>query len=119
MRKLAAKFDKELGEILEQYSDEIKKDLVETTDRIAKEAVNELKNSSPKKTGKYAKGWAIKKEKNARIIYNKDFGSLTHLLEYGHATRNGGRTMAFPHIQLVESKINDSFETEIKKVLNK
>ena len=40
---------------------------------------------------------------------------LPHLLEDGHATRNGGRTKAQPHIRPIEEKYSKKFENELKK----
>ena len=39
------------------------------------------------------------------------------LIQYGHATKNGGRTRAFPHIQNVEEEIKNKFEQKVKEVI--
>lgn len=83
---------------------------------IAKKAAKMLEEKSPRKTGQYAKSWKIKTEKGKTIIFNKK-GSLTHLLEHGHAKRGGGRARAFVHIKPVEDYVISEVTKEIKNIL--
>lgn len=112
---------KEVMKALENYSDDISEVVEKVANKVGKEAVEELKNTSPKGTRKeYAKGWRLKKDKlgkNRYIVkvHNKTNYQLTHLLEFGHATRNGRRTKAQPHIRPTEEKFSKKFEEEIKK----
>ena len=66
-------------------------------DAAAREAVKELKRTSPRRTGKYAAAWKSKKETSGRLSYGKavynENGYLSHLLENGHALRRGGRSI--------------------------
>lgn len=117
-------FAKAIKQYLEVYVEDIGDDVVETANQIGKEAQNELKQESKKLfkgTGRYASGWSVKKgQKNksyyAVKIWNKTDYQLTHLLEFGHATRNGGRTRAFSHIRPVEEKYSKEF---LEKLENK
>lgn len=114
---------KEVMKYLEDYVEDIEEGVEEVTDKVSKEAVAELEQISPKRQGTrknpYHKGWTSKKEKKgrkyARKIHNKTNYQLTHLLENGHATRNGGRTKAQPHIKPIEEKYSKVFENELKK----
>ena len=67
----------------------------------------------------YCKGWRLKKDKAGKNryivkVWNKTDYQLTHLLEFGHATRNGGRTKPQPHIRPTEEKYKKEFEKELK-----
>lgn len=113
---------KEIAKALEDYEDDISEVVEEVSNKIGKEAVEEVKQKSPKKRGSYAKGWALKKDKQGKSkysvkIYNKTDYQLTHLLEFGHATRNGGRTKAIPHIRPIEQKYVKEYEQELKRKL--
>ena len=111
---------KEVMKYLTEYKEDISEAVEEVANEVGKEAISELKQNSPKKTGSYAKGWRLKKDKlgkNRYIvkIHNKTDYQLTHLLEFKHATRNGGTTKAIPHIRPVEEKYKKKFEKKLKQ----
>lgn len=120
--------EKAISNYLNTYAEDIEDDVVECVDQVTKEARNELINRSPKGKGKratpYHKGWSIKlqkkgKGKYTKVIWNKTNYQLTHLLEFGHTTRNGGRTQAIEHIRPVEEeykvKFVDLLERKIRR----
>lgn len=120
--------EEEIMKYLQDYEEDIEDDVKETTDTITKQAVQELKKTSPRGKGTrknpYYKGWTKQKGKviNGKYtvkIHNKTNYQLTHLLEFGHATRNGGRTKAEPHIRLVEEKYNKLYEEKITIVIKR
>lgn len=110
----------EIVKILDDYRDTTIDKMKEAVDKAAKQAVNELKTSSPKLTGAYAKDWAAKKERKAnkwaygKVVYNKKHYRLTHLLEKGHRKVNGGMVAARPHIAKVEEKAINTLVEGIK-----
>jgi len=116
---------KEIARILNEYKDEVDEIVVDTTNDVIKEAKNELITVSPKgETGDYANGWKIslsQKGKNffGKAVWNKKCYRLTHLLEFGHATKNGGHIAAQPHIRPTEEKYKsefiDEFERKVKR----
>ena len=103
----------------------------ELTDKAMKKAVrktatavkNEISANAPKKTGRYQKSWTAKKVKEnshtlEMTVHSKDRYQLTHLLEKGHALRNGGRARAFPHIAPAEEHGAELLEDLIRKELS-
>lgn len=110
----------EIVKILDDYRDTTVDKMKESVDKAAKQAVNELKTSSPKRTGAYAKDWAAKKDRKAnkwaygKVVYNKKHYRLTHLLEKGHRKVNGGMVAARPHIAKVEEKAINTLVEGIK-----
>lgn len=113
---LSAEIEKAMKEQIEVANDVIEN----AVSKVADNAVKELKSSSPKKTGKYAKSWDKQESKMATrsksyVVYNKKYANLTHLLEWGHAKVNGGRVPAKAHIAVVEQKAIKDLEDEIRK----
>lgn len=115
----------DIQKILGTYSKELDDALYEEAQRIAKEGVQELKNTSPinqKNTtnkGRYKRGWRMEIEKGfgtvQATIYNKTDYQLTHLLEKPHLLRNGQVSIPKVHIKPVEEKCIREFEEKITK----
>ena len=94
---------------LSQYTAEVAEEVKRVCKDVSKEMTGNIKRDSPVKTGEYKKGWKAKVEfedkNNIRITtYNAKKGSLTHLLEFGHGKKNGGRVEGKPHIRPNEEK---------------
>lgn len=124
----ASDLQKQVMKYLTEYREDIEDDVVEAVDKISKEARDELKRTSPRGKGTrknpYYKGWAVKLQKKNnlqyhKVVWNKTNYQLTHLLEFGHATRNGGRTRAIPHIRPVEQKYNVEFVDLLKEKIRR
>ena len=99
----------QLGDVMETIRKQVEGAADRATTAVAKESVQKLKNTSPKKSGDYAKGWRVKKlGAHEQIVYNATNYQLTHLLENGHVIRNKkgeyGRAPAHPHIKDVEQE---------------
>lgn len=105
----------EIAKALSEYTSDVEKGLEKAKIKVAKDTVKTLKNTSPKKTGSYAKGWAVKQVGTARVIHNKTDYQLTHLLENGHAKKGGGRVAAKVHIKPAEEKAIREYETAVRK----
>ena len=115
--------DSAISKILDEYGDEVKQNVDEITKRVGKAGVQALRSESRAQftgTGKYARGWSVdvdvKRYGTVVTIYNKLAG-LPHLLENGHAKRNGGRVEGRPHIAPVEQKLIQQMENEVKTKL--
>ena len=109
--------------ILDEYVDDVDRKSKECVRKVARSGVKALKGSSPSKSGKYASGWTSEVEEGrmqaTATLYNGKKPGLPHLLEHGHATRNGtGRvfppTPAHPHIAAVEETLVNEFEKAIR-----
>lgn len=107
---------------LEDFKEIEVEQMKEIIDDVAKETVKELKATSPCRPqgGKYKKGWKKKVtyENSVRkrtTICNSVY-QLTHLLEKGHAKRNGGTVSAIPHIKPAEERAAANIERRLQKL---
>lgn len=108
----------EIQSILSEYEKDAQEVVDESIKKAGKDAVKELKKTSPKNKGNYAKGWKSKVEKSRLgdkvIVYNTVY-YLTHLLENGHAKVGGGRVEGKPHIKPASDKAAKNAIELIKK----
>lgn len=106
----------QLADILDEAERQVETKSRDIYEQAARESEQVLRTHSPHRYGDYQKSWAVKTYTEGRnrgfIVYNRDHYQLTHLLEKGHAKKNGGRVRAIPHIRPVE-------EAEIRKVLDR
>lgn len=107
----------EIARLLSEYTTEVEQGLEKAQKKVSSKAVKELKATSPNRTPKYALGWRSKKTEDGRLVYNATSGQLTHLLEKGHALRQGGRTRAFVHIRPVEQSVITDYIRETERVI--
>lgn len=112
----------EIVKALEEYSQEVADGIKREVKEVAADTVKTLKNTSPRKTGEYAKGWsyqvAFESREDIRVrVYNRKKPQLTHLLENGHAKVNGGRVEGIPHIRPAEQQAEKKLESGVKVVV--
>ena len=111
----------DITDILTEYSSDIQEEITQAAILVSKEAQSELKNTSPKNTGKYRKGWRVKTEKGKGyvecIVHNATDYQLTHLLEKPHLKRNGGMTTPKVHIAPVEQRAVKQYERDVEKII--
>lgn len=119
---------------IDDMADEIMKGLTEYADladtamkkavrKTATSVKKEISANAPKRTEKYAKSWTTKKVKENShsleiTVHSKDRYQIAHLLEHGHAKRNGGRVAGKPHIAPAEENGADLLESLIEKELS-
>ena len=111
-----------VDDILGDYFEDVAEASDIAVTKTAEEAVSKLKSAHAGfNDKKYSKGWTKKITKHRlyseAVVYNKTQGHLTHLLEFGHAKRNGGRARAFPHIAPVNDEVPDIFADEFSAAL--
>lgn len=125
MIRLKAKGDyKKAFTYMERVKEAIKKgDL----DRFANLGIEALKNNTPVDTGKTADSWEyeiVRDRGSVKIIWSNtnvnDGVNIAILLQYGHATKNGGyvigRDYINPAIQPVFDKLAEDAWKEVTKL---
>ena len=108
---------------LTEYADLADTAMKAAVKKTATSVKKEISANAPKRTGRYAKSWATKKTKENShsleiTVHSKNRYQLAHLLEKGHAKRNGGRVPGKPHIAPAEENGAALLESLITKELS-
>ena len=119
------------AEIMEGLIMEGLSEYAELADTAMKKAVrktatavkNEISANAPVKSGRYKRSWTAKKTKEnshtlEMTVHSKDRYQIAHLLENGHAMRNGGRVEGIPHIAPAEEHGEEMLTRLIEKELS-
>ena len=113
----------EIAKMLTEYEAAIVKNVDASGKAVADKGAKQLRQTSPKRTGKDAKSWGVTREdssfgENAKyIIHNKKHYRVAHLLEHGHVMANGKRTKAIPHIKPVEEQVIREYEKKVREAI--
>ena len=107
---------------LEDYAELATEDMKEAVKHASTKVRKEISANAPKDTGKYVKSWTAKKVRETSqtltmVVHSKNRYQLAHLLEYGHAKRNGGRVEGKPHIAPAEQEGIRQLQEEIERAL--
>lgn len=115
----------EIEGILENYNKTIVEGVKSETKKAMRQLVKGTKQDAPvgNRYQHYKDSIASKKVVESEdglimrwYVKGSDY-RLTHLLEKGHATRNGGRTKAYHFIGKNLDKVKEEYERDIKEVI--
>ena len=115
-------FARAVAEELESYRQDVTDGVKDAVKDAADQCCDEIRQNSPRKKGKYRRGWRTKTDfenaEDIRItVHNKTSYQLTHLLENGHVKRGGGRVAGKPHIRPAEQHAEKKLLREVKVVV--
>lgn len=112
-------FSVQMGDILKEITDNVEESIDIALKKVPQKLVKRLRSTSPsRKSGRYAKGWTVKRlDKRSAVVYNATLPGYTHLLENGHVIRNQygeyGRTKPIKHIAPAEEEAIEDFINEL------
>lgn len=118
----------DLAAVIAEELDQYKGDVVEGMNKEAQAVARKIKqllrkDPTPELTGEYKESWSTKTQKapgghKNQIVYAKaPHYRKTHLLEHGHASPDGGRVPAYPHIAPAEEEAAKEYQDRIEKVV--
>ena len=127
-----SEMEKVIMDALDEYKDKAEDAIAQTLPLVGKETVDNLKATSPKRTGVYARSWTYtmrksrgSKKNNDLVIHNKKY-RIVHLLEKEHAKRGGGRyypdqaeTGSTVHVKPAQDKAEKQAIERIKEKLGR
>lgn len=123
----------DIMKVMTTYTQEIAEQVEEAAGRIAAQAQQQLKETSPRSTEKrrkavkvkhYADCWSTQKFKGSRafryVIYqNSEKWRIIHLLENGFIHKpDKGKVEGQPHVQPAQEWANREFEKACEKIIN-
>ena len=109
---------------LTKYAELATDDMKKAVNNAGSTTKKEIQANAPENTGAYKRSWTITKESEnsnslALVVHSKNRYQLTHLLEHGHAKRNGGRVAGHSHIAPAEEKAEKQLLKDIEEALKK
>ena len=118
MEELASAVHRELS----AYGEKANKEVKNAVKKTAKNVKDQINDTAPVRTGKYAGSWRTKTTRESAdgleiTVYSPSRYRIAHLLEFGHAKRGGGRVAAIPHLAPAEQAGIKELEGRIREAL--
>lgn len=117
-----------IADTVKQYTEAVEAAVEKEVDDTANKVLEDIRDNSPVKTGKYKRGWRRTRQGRQRgvsrfVIHQKAKPNITHLLEFGHAKVGGGRVPAQPtdagHIRPAYDRHVPGMEKRIKEIVRR
>jgi len=111
---------------LQEYAGLVDADVERVTKAVSAETREKIKDNAKKvrlvRTGKYLRSWRVKIKElphgmRATVYASAPRYRITHLLENGHASVNGGRVKAYPHIGEAERWAIEAYTKALKEAI--
>ena len=107
---------------LREYADLATDGMKAAVTKASKTVRKEISANAPVRRGTYKKSWRTKTTRESGnvlevTVYSPKRYMIAHLLENGHAKRNGGRVAGRPHIAPAEQHGIEQLEREITEAL--
>ena len=121
----------EIMRSMEDYRDVVAEDMKRAILNAAKCVKKEIFDTAPRSKKeyngwlhKYMESWGVSTEKETAeylgvAVHSKDRYQIAHLLENGHAKRNGGRVDPIPHIRPAEELGEETLDLFLKRLLQR
>ena len=109
-----------IDKILKDYDKDLRMEEINVMRRVCQNGAAAVRGAAQSAVnGRYARGWGSKTQETRfgveGVIYHKQTPGLPHLLEFGHAMPQGGRSKAKTHVQTVEQEIYMDFWDRTKR----
>jgi hypothetical protein len=117
------KLAEEIVSQIKTYTDDVSEAVEKEVDETTKKVLKEVRSGGPydQQTGKYKKGFAKTKTKKGdsieNTVWNEKHYQRVHLLELGHASVDGGRVKAYPHLTPAYEKHAKDLDKRIEKII--
>ena len=112
----------EITKMLSEYTEEVTEISKEVVDRVAQGTFDEVKRHIDWNDKKYSRHFELttsfenKRNKRRTWFVKSPYYRLTHLLEFGHITRDGKTyTRKFPHVRFGDEYVQNNFERELRE----
>lgn len=115
--------EKSINKELTLYCEDVTEKVKKINDEVMEDLVKNTKTDANKRSGAYAKAITSKRTKEtSRVRVNTWYVKSpeyrkSHLLEMGHAKKNGGRTRAYGFISKNEKIAIKNYDKRVEEVL--
>lgn len=119
----SSKFSITVSKFLDEYSDDVSKAVYVCADEATGNARDKLRNAGDFKGKKFRKAWTrtIRQKSfgavDATVHLKKPYYRIGHLLEFEHASRNGGRVKGYHFIEPIANECNEEFEQKLIEMI--
>lgn len=112
----------EIVQAVKEYTEDVAEAVAQEVDATSKAVLDDIQAASPVKSGEYKKGWRRTESETGSgriryIIHQKKKPQLVHLLELGHAKRDGGRVEGKPHLRPAYDRHVPQMVERIKRII--